>query len=452
VTVPRSELTMTFRDIQKKDNVALLGKEAYDLATRLYPICRSITGDGVRQTLQILREIIPITIHEVPTGTCVFDWSVPKEWNIRGASIKNSHGEKVIDFRDCNLHVVNYSAPVNKRVSLKELKEHTFTLPDHPDWIPYRTSYFKENWGFCLKHAQLQALPEGEYDVKIDSSLRDGHLTYGEYFVKGSTDEEVLISAHVCHPSLANDNLAGNAIAALLARAIGQSSMKYSYRFLFIPGTVGSITWLSLNESRVGQIRHGLVLACAGDPGNVTYKKTRRGNAEIDRAVAQVLKDSGHPHKTVDFSPYGYDERQYCSPGFDLPVGCFMRTPHGQYPEYHTSADNLDLVRPESISDSLLKCAMVFDLLEANKTYLNQNPKCEPQLGRRGLYNAIGGHTDGKIRELAMLWVLNLSDGSNSLLDIAERSKLPFSLLRDATNDLCDHDLLKEADPSVSRS
>ena len=448
LTIAQPKTGMNFQDIQQSGDTAVLGKEAYDLVRRLYPICRSITGEGVRQTLQILREIIPLTIHEVPTGTPVFDWAVPKEWNIRNASIRNSAGEKVADFQDCNLHVVGYSSPVNTRISLQKLKEHTFTLPDHPQWIPYRTAYYKDDWGFCLSHAQLQALPEGEYDVRIDSSLENGHLTYGEYLVKGTTDEEVLISVHVCHPSLANDNLAGIAVAALMARAMGPLPLRYSYRFLFIPGTVGSITWLSLNESHVARVKHGLVLACVGDSGNVTYKKSRRGNADIDRAVVQVLKDFGQPYRTVDFSPYGYDERQFCSPGFNLPVGCFMRTPHGQFPEYHTSADNLDLVRPEFIADSFLKCMMVFRLLEENRTYLNLNPKCEPQLGRRGLYNAIGGQTDGKARELAMLWVLNLSDGTNSLLDIAEKSNLPFRLIKNAAQDLSDHELLKETFPA----
>ncbi len=424
-----------------------LGQEAYELVARMYPICRSITGEGVRRTLQIVREIIPLTVHEIPTGTPIFDWTVPREWNIRGASIRNSAGEKIVDFRDCNLHVVNYSAPVDATVPLKTLKEHVFTLPSRPHWIPYRTSYYKEDWGFCLSDAQLQSLPEGDYDVRIDSTLKDGHLTYGEYLVNGGAEEEILISTHVCHPSLANDNLAGIAAAALMARTLDQMSLRYSYRFLFIPATVGSITWLSRNESQVPRIRHGLVLACFGDSGKVNYKKSRQARAEIDRAVIKVLKDSDQPYEALDFSPYGYDERQFCSPGFDLSVGCFMRTPHGQFPEYHTSADNLDFVRPEFIGDSIEKCMSVFQLLEHNKTYLNLNPKCEPQLGRRGLYSAIGGHTDGKIRELAMLWVLNLSDGTNSLLDIAERANLPFSLIHDAARSLQDHDLLQELPP-----
>jgi aminopeptidase-like protein len=420
------------------------GEEIYQLIGRLFPICRSITGNGVRQTLEILQEYIPLITHEVPSGTPAFDWTVPKEWNIRDAYVKNSNGEKIADFQRLNLHVLNYSLPIKKRVSLSELKAHTFSLPEHPDWIPYRTSYYKEDWGFCISHNQLAGLAEGEYQVFIDTSLQNGHLTYGEYFLKGRTDAEILISTHICHPSLANDNLSGVALAASLAKHLSQLSLRYSYRFLFTPGTIGSITWLSLNEKEVSRIKHGLVLACVGDAGKITYKRSRRGDAEIDRADLQVLRDGRTLHDIVDFSPYGYDERQFCSPGFNLPVGCFMRTPHGQFPEYHTSADDLDFVRPESLTDSFVKCWAVLDVLEMNKTYLNLNPKCEPQLGKRGIYSQIGGQTHGKLHELAMLWVLNLSVGNASLLDIADKSKIPFDTIRDAAEALLEHDLLKE--------
>jgi aminopeptidase-like protein len=420
------------------------GKEMYDLIAELYPICRSITGNGVRETLEILRRHIPLTIHEVPTGTRVFDWAVPKEWNIRDAYVKNSKGEKVIDFRKSNLHVLNYSMPVNKTVSLKELKEHLFTLPDHPDWIPYRTSYYRENWGFCISHNQFLGLPEDHYEVYIDSTLGDGSLTYGEYEIKGASDGEVLISSHICHPSLCNDNLSGVALAAFLAKHLEKLSLKYSYRFLFIPGTIGSITWLALNEHRVPRIRHGLVAACLGDSGGFTYKKSRRGDAEIDRAAGQAVKHSGKHYEIAEFIPFGYDERQYCSPGINLPVGCLMRTPHGRYPEYHTSADNLDFVRPEYLAESYSLFLSIFNILENNLSYINQNPKCEPQLGRRGLYAMIGGQQDTKTRELAMLWVLNMSDGSQGLLDIAERSSLPFALIKDAADALRENGLLKE--------
>jgi aminopeptidase-like protein len=418
--------------------------EMFELIRRLYPICRSITGDGVRQTLKILQEYIPLTIHEVPTGTTVFDWTVPKEWNIRDAYIKNPLGEKIVDFKKCNLHVLNYSLPVKKKVSLDELKAHAFTLPDKPDWIPYRTSYYKENWGFCLSHNQLSALTDGEYEVFIDASLEDGHLIYGEYFLQGKTADEFLISTHICHPSLANDNLSGIALAVFLGKHLSALSTRYSYRFLFTPGTIGSITWLSLNEAQASRIKHGLVLACVGDTGKITYKKSRRGHADIDRAVIQVLNSTGNPYEVCEFSPYGYDERQFCSPGFNLPVGCFMRTPHGRFPEYHTSADNLELIDLKSLADSFSTALSILSVIENNAVYLNQNPKCEPQLGKRGLYSSIGGNSDGKTQELAMLWVLNLSDGENSLLDIADRSGISFAKIHFAAEGLRQSQLLKE--------
>ena len=421
-----------------------IGQEMHQFISELYPICRSITGHGVRASLDLVKKHIPLAIHNIPSGTSVFDWTVPKEWNIKDAYIKDSGGEKIADFQRCNLHVVSYSVPIQRKVSLDELKAHTFTLPERPDWIPYRTSYYDENWGFCLSHKQLQQLREDEYEVFIDASLENGFLTYGEYLVEGESDDEVLISTHVCHPSLANDNLSGVALATFLAKALAGLPRRYSYRVLVTPGTIGSITWLSLNEARVSRIRHGLVMACVGDPGKITYKKSRRGNAEIDRAVIQVLNDSGEPYDIVPFSPYGYDERQFCSPGFNLPVGCFMRTPHGQFPEYHTSADNLELVKPDALADSLFKCLSVFDLLENNQAYLNLNPKCEPQLGKRGLYGSIGGAADARLHQLALLWVLNLSDGDHTLLDIAEKSGLQFTLVWNAADALMKRNLLKE--------
>jgi aminopeptidase-like protein len=380
----------------------------------------------------------------VPSGTTVFDWTVPKEWNIRDAYIKNLRGERVVDFHNSNLHVLGYSVPVRKRLAVGELRTHLFTLPERPDWIPYRTSYYHERWGFCVSENQLAALSESEYDVCIDSSLEDGHLTYGEYFIQGRTNDEVLISTHICHPSLANDNLSGIALTVFLARQLEDFSGRYSYRFLFTPGTIGSITWLARNEERTARIRHGLVLACVGDAGKITYKKSRRGDAEIDRAVLKALKDAGETFEVCDFSPFGYDERQFCSPGFNLPVGCFMRTPHGKFPEYHTSADNLELIRAECLADSLSKCLTVIAVLEGNARYLNLSPKCEPQLGKRGLYGSIGGGSDGRLHELAMLWVLNLSDGGNTLLDIAERSGLTFASIRNAADALHQSGLLKE--------
>ena len=427
------------------------GREMHDLITKLYPICRSLTGEGQRETLKILRNFIDLTVHEVATGTQAFDWSIPREWNIREAYIRDPMGKKIVDFADCNLHVVNCSVPVHRRLGLDELKKHLFTLPEHPDWIPYRTSYYQENWGFCLSHRQFLALPEGEYEVCIDSTLQHGSLTYGEYYVAGEDEKEILISCHICHPSLANDNLSGIAVATFLAKHLtdlaGDSSSEVrrnSYRFLFSPGQIGSIAWLSQNEHRVSRIRAGLVLTNLGDAGAFTYKKSRRGDAEIDRVAAKVLKDRGEPHEIIDFVPFGYDERQFCSPGFNLPVGCFMRTPYGRFPEYHTSADNLSFVRREKLGESLQVCLDILQALESNRTWLNTSPKCEPQLGKRGLYGSIGGASGDRSRELALLWVLNGSDGENSLLDIAERSGLPFSVIDNAARQLASHHLLEE--------
>lgn len=426
-----------------------LGHAIHALMRDLYPICRSITGDGVRQTLARLKEEIPLEVREVPSGTQVFDWTVPREWNIRDAYVKNSRGERVIDFRRHNLHIVSYSVPVRARMSLAQLRPHLHTLPDQPDLIPYRTSYYKEAWGFCLPHRQLEQMPEDDYEVCIDSTLRDGHLTYGEYLLKGASAQEVLVSCHVCHPSLCNDNLSGVAVATYLAKHLAQVPRRYSYRFLFIPGTIGSITWLSLNEDRARAIAHGLVLTCIGDRGNFTYKKSRRGDAEIDLAMRHILKHSGRDWRTVEFSPYGYDERQYCSPGFNLPVGCLMRSHHGEFPQYHTSADDLGFVDPQALADSFATILSLFEVLEHNRTYLNLNPKCEPQLGKRGLYSAMGG-THVRQLEMAMLWVLNLSDGNFSLLDIAERSGLAFDAINGAAILLFQHELLTPANENGS--
>jgi len=430
--------------LKREINLNNLSQEMYQFIAELYPICRSITGNGFRETMHLIEKHIPLTLNEVPTGTEVFDWRVPKEWNIKDAYVKNSQGERVIDFNKSNLHVVNYSVPVNQKLYLKDLKEHLFTLPDYPDWIPYRTSYYKESWGFCLSHKQFLELKDEEYEVCIDSSLEEGYLTYGEYYLRGEKPDEVLISCHTCHPSLCNDNLSGIALVTFLAKYLSQISLSYSYRFIFIPGTIGSITWLSLNEAQVSKIKHGLVVTCVGDAGKSTYKKSRRGDAEVDKAVIHVLKHSGKEHEIMEFFPYGYDERQFCSPGFNLPVGCFMRTPHGRFPEYHTSADNLELVQPQYLADSFSKCFSVVNVLENNKKYLNQNPKCEPQLGKRGIYRAIGGQADGGVNELAMLWVLNLSDGNHTLLDIADRSGFGFDAIKKAAEVLLEHDLLKE--------
>ena len=419
------------------------GVEMYALVRRLYPICRSITGDGVRESLDILEEYLPdLQVREVPTGMPVLDWQVPREWNIRAGWIKNERGERVVDFANHNLHVLGYSVPVRGWFTLAELKPHLHSLPEQPELIPYRTSYYAETWGFCLPHKQLLALDEPRYEVCIDSSLTDGALTYGELLLPGERAEEVLISCHICHPSLANDNLSAIAVAVMLARQLHQGPRRYSYRFVFAPGTIGAIAWLSENSDAVARIRHGLVLSLLGSEGAFTYKKSRRGSADVDRAVALALRETAVPHRVVDFIPYGYDERQYCSPGFNLPVGCLSRTPYAQFPEYHTSADNLDFVQPEVLADSLLLIQAALAVLDANARYQNRSPYGEPELGRRGLYGPVGGAPTHPDEQLALLWVLNLSDGQHSLLDIAERARLPFAQVRQAADRLLDHELL----------
>ena len=425
------------------------GSAMHRFIAELYPICRSITGDGVRQTLKRIRERIPITICEVPSGMQVFDWTVPPEWNIRDAYIKNSAGERVVDWRACNLHVVGYSVPVHAQMSLSELKRHLISDPDRPDWIPYRTSYYKPTWGFCLRHSQLLELPEDQYEVCIDSTLQPGHLTYGELRLIGRSSDEVLISCHTCHPSLCNDNLSGIAVATALAEHLADLDLHYTYRFLFIPGTIGSITWLALNQAHLAKLKHGFVLTGVGDSGTPTYKLSRRGDADIDKAWAYVLKQSGMAFEMQPFSPFGYDERQYCSPGFNLPVGCFMRTPHGQYPEYHFSADNLDFVHPRSLRDSLEKALTVIDVLEHDGRYLNLKPFCEPKLGNYGLYKTTGGTSAGDY-QMALLWLLNMSDGENSLLDIAARSNLPWETVKQALRALTEAGLLKQMESPPS--
>jgi aminopeptidase-like protein len=416
-----------------------------ELAAELYPICRSITGDGVRETLRSLRRHLPLEVHEVPSGTRVLDWTVPAEWNVREAWIASSSGERIVDFRRCNLHVLSYSAPVApRRIGVAELREHLHSLPDHPDWIPYRTSYYDERWGFCVTHKQLESLTDPEYQVCIDSSLRPGHLTYGELLLPGETDEEILVSTHVCHPSLADDNLSGIAVSVWLARELAERrARRYSYRFLYIPGTIGSITWLARNPEAVRRIRHGLSMTCLGDERGLTWKRTFTGRAEIDRAAAHVLAHAAGDHEVIDYFPYGYDERQFNSPGFRLPVGSLMRGRHGRFPEYHTSADDLDLLLPEKLCGALDAVHAIFAALEGNRRYRSLAPHGEPQLGRRGIYRALGGDGDPAELQLAMLWVLACADGQHDLLAVAERAGMPFARIRAAADLLEGHGLLE---------
>ena len=433
-----------------------IGREMYALAADLYPIHRGITGDGLRETLTILKQHVPLEITEVPSGTQVFDWQVPQEWNVRDAFIEDSDGCRVVDYQESNLHVVNYSQPVRRTMAWEDLKKHLITLPDRPDWIPYRRVCSNGSWGFCLSHAQFHQLdkhPDREYEVCIDAAFTDGSLTYGEVCLPGETEQEVLITTHVCHPSMANDNLSGIAIATFLAKHLQSHKARYTYRFIFIPAVIGAITWLSENRHHTHKIKHGLVLSCLGDAGASTYERSRRGDTEIDRALVHVLKHSGTDYAIRDFDPTGYDQRQFCSPGFDLPVGCLMRTPNDQYPEYHTSGDDLDLIHPLNLADSWLKCALAIEVLEGNRKYVNRNPICEPQLGKYGLYKTFGDDSQNKSLQQAVLWTLNFSDGKHDLLDIAERSNLNFGIIEQAARALTRHGLLTEIEiPSDSET
>lgn len=408
------------------------------LMAELYPICRSLSGAGVRETFSILEREVPLERTEVATGTQVFDWSVPREWNIVGARLEGPNG-RVVDFADCNLHVLGYSAPVDGRFSLDELRPHLFGDPNRPHVTPFRTSYHHENWGFCLPHSQLESLPSGEYHAAIDSTLEPGHLTYAEAVVPGASADEVLVSTYVDHPSLCNDNLSGIVVAWALARELRSRENLLTYRFLFSPATLGPLCWLAANEQRLPRIRHGLVLSCLGDPGDFTYKRSRRRHAEVDRAAANVLRLSGRRHEVRDWSPLGGDERQFCSPGFDLPVGALSRTPADEFPEYHSSADGLEFVTPEALQGSFELALEIVAVLEGNARFRNVSPKGEPQLGRRGLYRPIGG---GSFAEASLLWVLNLSDGKHDLLEISDRSGIPFGEVREAANRLLEADLL----------
>jgi aminopeptidase-like protein len=413
-----------------------VGHDAYGLMRRLFPLCRSLTGDGVRATFDVLGEEIPITRTEIPSGTRVFDWIVPNEWNLRDAYIASPDGTRVVDFQRSSLQVVSYSEPVRTTLSLEELRERLHTLPDQPGVIPYRTSYYERTWGFCLSHRQLLELQPGDYEVVIDSTLEPGHLTYAELAVEGEGDSEVLVSTYVCHPSLANDNLSGIVVATMLAKKLMERRLRHSYRFLFAPGTIGPLAWLHQNRDSLSRVEHGLTLSCIGDEGSPTYKRSRRGNAEVDRAMETVLQDSGAPHRVLPWEPWGGDERQFCSPGFDLPVGSLMRTPHGEFDGYHTSADGLERIRPESLGEAVDTCLDLVEVLESNRRMTNTSPYGEPQLGRRALYRSAGGAVASPEEERALLWVLNQSDGRSTLLDVARTSGLRYPVVRRAAERL----------------
>lgn len=413
------------------------------LIERLYPICRSITGEGLRETLRIVSEVIPLEIHEVATGTKVFDWEVPREWAIRDAYIEDANGQRIIDFLESNLHVVNYSCTVDATLPLSELREHLHTDPDHPDWIPYRTCYYNEDWGFCLSQNQLDSLADGTYRAIIDADLFQGALSYGEYCIPGRSADEILLFAHCCHPSLCNDNLSGVAMLAVLAKQLSEEQLHHTIRFVFAPATIGSITWLARNQDRLKHVKAGIVASVLGDAGHFRYKLSGHGDALVDRASRHVLQHTFPEFEVLDFSPWGYDERQFCSPGIDLPFGRLTRSPNGEYPEYHTSADNLDLVAPKYLGESLQVYRDIIACMDSDVIYRNSAPYCEPQLGRRGLYRKMGGYQDIEETKLAMLWMLNQSNGQRSLLAIAEQSGLPWRTLAEAAELLVENDLLE---------
>ena len=421
-----------------------IGSEAFALMERLFPLCRSLTGDGVRATFDLIEEQIPLARTEVPSGARVFDWVVPDEWNLRDAYVATADGRRVIDVRDSTLHVVNCSEPVRTRLTLDELRERLHTLPDQPELIPYRTSYYERTWGFCLSHDHLATLEPGEYEVVIDSSLEPGNLTYAEALIEGKGEGEVLISTYACHPSLANDNLSGIAVATMVAKLLQGRDLRHSYRFLFAPGTIGPLAWLDRNFEWLDRIEHGLALSCLGDTGNLTYKRSRSG-AEIDLAMEVVLRDSGAPHRVLPWEPWGGDERQFCAPGFDLPVGTLMRTPHGEFSGYHTSADDLSRIRPESLEGAVETVLSLVEVLETNRRCTNLSPYGEPQLGRRGLYRSAGGAVATPDDERALLWVLNLGEGERTLLEIARESGLSYPVIQRAAERLELADLLSTA-------
>lgn len=419
------------------------GKDMFELCERLFPICRSITGNGFRESLRILGEEIPELItYEVPTGTPVFDWTVPKEWNIKDAYIKDSSGNKIVDFKESNLHVVGYSTPVNKTMDLTELKKILYTQPEQPDVVPYVTSYYKERYGFCVSQNQKDSLKEEQYQVFIDSELKDGSLTYGEVIIPGKTDQEIMFSTYLCHPSMANNELSGPAVATALIKWLkSKDKLKYTYRFVFIPETIGSITYLSRNLDYLKKhLIAGFVLSCVGDNRTYSYLPSRNGNTIADRVLRNVLKFHYPEYKAYSFLDRGSDERQYNSPGVDLPFCVLCRSKYGEYPEYHTSKDNLDLISAEGLEGALEVCMQCVDALEWNEFY-QTNCLCEPQLGKRGLYPTISqkGSYDSI---LAMRDLIAYSDGTRDLLDISSTIKVPVKELIPIIEKLLKHNLL----------
>jgi aminopeptidase-like protein len=418
------------------------GTDMYNLMARLFPICRSITGNGVRESLEIISEIVPLTIHEVPTGTSVFDWTVPKEWNIRDAFIEDEEGNKIVDFKKNNLHVVGYSAPIDICIDLSELQTHLYSLENQPDAIPYITSYYSERWGFCISHHQREQLKNGKYHVYIDSELKEGSLTYGEIIIPGELQEEIFLSTYICHPSMANNELSGPVLATYLAKWLASSPRKYTYRTVFIPETIGSITYLSRNlETMKQNIIAGFNLTCVGDERTFSFIPSRYGNTLADKVALNILQYKYPEFNKYTFLDRGSDERQYCSPGVDLPVVSIMRSKYGEYPEYHTSLDNMDIVTPKGLNDSYIMYKDCIELLERNEKY-KVNCYGEPQLGKRGLYPTLSTKESGDIVR-DMLNLIAYADGLNDLIDISNIIGVPADVLYPIIEKLCANKLLE---------
>lgn len=426
----------------------MIGKDIHELAQKLWPINRSITGDGVRQTLKIIQEHIPdLTITEIASGTPAFDWIIPKEWAVKDAYIVAPNGKKICDFKKNNLHLVGYSTPVSKILKLSELQEHLHSLPSQPTAIPYITSYYKERWGFCLSHEDRQNLEAGEYKVFIDSDLFEGSLTYGELLIKGRLAREIFISTYICHPSMANNELSGPCVATFLAKHLKNLvSTKYSYRFIFVPETIGSIAYLSRN---IENLKHAVVagfnVSCVGDNRDYSYLPSRNGNSLSDHAAKHVLKNICPTFKIYEWGDRGSDERQYCSPGIDLPVASIMRTKYGMYDEYHTSLDDLiNVVTPDGLSGGYNAILRAIEAIERN-AYPKMTVFCEPQLGKRGLYPTLSTKASGAEVKLLMD-LITWSDGTHSLLDIAELCNCPVWELYPIAERLCKHELMELLD------
>jgi aminopeptidase-like protein len=427
-----------------------LAKEIESYFDRLWPIFRSITGEGVRQTHNVLSELIRLERTEIPSGTQVFDWTIPKEWKVNEAYIIDPNGKRVLDVKENNLHLLNYSIPFRGVLSRTELDKNLYSLPDKPTAIPYVTSYYSPRWGFCLSQQQRDALPDGDYQVVVDTELFDGSLTLSEAILPGETKDEVLISTYTCHPSLASNELSGPLVAAFLYKELAKlESRRLTYRFIFLPETIGAITYLHLRGEYLKQhLIAGYVITCIGDTGNFTYKRSRQSNlistlALVDRAAEHVLKHSKKSHKILDFSPLGSDERQYCSPGFNLPVGSLMRSMYGTYPEYHTSLDNKSLISFEAMAEAVGMYLSVMKVLELNRTYKNLFPHGEPQLGKRGLYETLGRNTIPELSS-AVFWLLNYADGDHDLLWIAEKSGYSIELLDKAAKACLEANIIEE--------